>query len=195
MAKTRTTKTAKRGSGYSRQEVDSFLDTAEVHLPIGQEECEAVAAVHAVRFPDKQRDYISLRRKFHKLSKTGPGTGDPNCPTEVRQAKRILREIKKKAEIATFDDSGTESQGDDDDEEYQSAHGTSDSNDDDDNNNNNNDTVGDLLEPTAPPLRIPIPSAVTTTEATSTGSVTAASVTAPTSVNASPSTTKKNSSS
>ena len=44
MAKTRNKGHAKRGSGYSRLEVDTFLEVAEVHLPIGQEEWEAVAA-------------------------------------------------------------------------------------------------------------------------------------------------------
>ena len=31
-------------------------------------------------------------------------TGDPTCPPEVREAKRILIEIKKRADIESFDD-------------------------------------------------------------------------------------------
>ena len=97
----------------------------------------------------------------------------------MHQAKQILREIKKKAEIETFNDSNTESVVDDN-KEYQSAHGNSDLNNNDNCNNNNDDTSGgDLEEPTALPLRIPIPSAITTTELASIGLVIAVLVTTP----------------
>ena len=88
-------------------------------------------------------------------------------------------EIKKKAEIKTFNNSDTESVVNND-EEYQSTHSNSNSNNDNDPNNNNDDTSGgNLKELTVPPLYIPILSTITTTESASIGSVTLVSVTAP----------------
>ena len=49
----------------------------------------------------KNRDTKSIRRRFFRLHKTGPPTGDPNCPEHVRWAKRIQKEIYKKSEMCT----------------------------------------------------------------------------------------------
>ncbi len=101
----------KRGPSYSHQEVESLLGLVAEELPIGQEDWESVCSQHILIWDNLGRDYLSLRRKFNQLAGKKVPTGDPNCPPQVREAKRILAMIKEKAEIEVF--SGSEEPEDD----------------------------------------------------------------------------------
>jgi len=85
------TSNRRRGLAYTSAEVMSFLDLMEKHLPIGPQEWGHVETAHADSFPEGMRDAHSLRRKFNSLIKSKSPTGDPNCPPDVKKAKRIQR--------------------------------------------------------------------------------------------------------
>jgi hypothetical protein len=90
----------RRGAGFGRDEVSCFLDAIEKHLPISPNEWDMVEIHHAKYYPDSARTKDSLKRKFLTLHRTKIPTGDPNCPIEVRRAKRIYEEMKKKTELS-----------------------------------------------------------------------------------------------
>jgi hypothetical protein len=69
-------------------------------LPIGPDEWDEVVNFHLERFPEAERNALSLRRKFTQLYKTKIPTGDPSCPNEVRRAKEIFRWIEARADAA-----------------------------------------------------------------------------------------------
>jgi hypothetical protein len=73
--------------------VDGLLETCEEYLPIGPEEWEVVATLHKHEFPNKDRDRDSLRRKFLQFANSKKETGNPDCPPQIRRAKKILRDI------------------------------------------------------------------------------------------------------
>ena len=86
----------RRGPTYSIQEVDHLLDALREHLPmIGPEEWDLVASEHIRTWGENGRDTTSLRRKSNQLVKQKMGTGDPNCPPHVHEAKRIMISITK----------------------------------------------------------------------------------------------------
>jgi hypothetical protein len=89
-----------RGVGYSKDEVDNLLCIIDDVLPVGPDQWTKVLDLHAEKFGDQCRDNISIKRKFAKLAKSTCPTGDPNCPADVRFAKRIHREIVKKMDAA-----------------------------------------------------------------------------------------------
>ena len=91
----------RRGPTYSTQEVDHLLDALREHLPIGPEEWDLVGTEHIKTWGENGRDTTSLRRKFNQLVKQKMGTGDPNCPQHVREAKRIMISIRQKSELDT----------------------------------------------------------------------------------------------
>jgi hypothetical protein len=68
--------------------MEAMMDAIEEILPVGSDEWEQVAEIHATSYPELQRDGSSLRRKFAALYNTKMPTGDPKCPSHVRRAKR-----------------------------------------------------------------------------------------------------------
>ena len=89
-------------SNYIHDETMALLDILERRLPIGPEEWDVVSDEHALNFPKRSVD--SIRRKFAGLHRRQPGTGNPNCPPEVEQAKRIKHLIGARANIGTQDE-------------------------------------------------------------------------------------------
>ena len=81
-----------------------MLETIEAQLPIGQEEWEEVASIHSEVYPTQNRDPLSIRRKFMSLCNKRQPTGDPNCPAEVRAAKRIHRLIEHRSDATNLQD-------------------------------------------------------------------------------------------
>ena len=49
-------------------------------------------------------DFNSLRSKFNALANVRPIIGDPVCPLNIREAKRILEKNKNKSSIEVFSD-------------------------------------------------------------------------------------------
>ena len=69
-----------RGANFSREELDSFLDSVEEILPLSTTQWESVVEIHSSRYPDKGRTVDSLKRKFKELHIKRIPTGDPHCP-------------------------------------------------------------------------------------------------------------------
>jgi hypothetical protein len=78
---------------YSKEEVDSFLDTVEEYLPTSLTAWERVAEVHLVQYPDLKRTIDSPKRKVKELHNKNIPTGDPLCPPAVCWAKCLQVEI------------------------------------------------------------------------------------------------------
>jgi hypothetical protein len=90
----------KQGAGVSHKEVGSLLDVIEEVLPLGQGEWDTVERQHHSMYPDAGRTRDALKQKFAKLHLKKIPTGDQNCPPEVRRAKSIYKEMKKKADFS-----------------------------------------------------------------------------------------------
>jgi hypothetical protein len=110
MPSVNTTSGKGRGPSFSEQEVSSMLDLIEERCPIGSQEWDVIEAIHNVRFPDMKRTKDTIKRKYSLLYSAKSPTGDPNCPPNVRRAKRIYHMIKEKTDLVADDD-------DDDDED------------------------------------------------------------------------------
>ena len=82
-----------RGANFSREELDSFLDSVKDILPLSTTLWESVAETHLARYPDKGRTVDSLKRKFKELHIKRIPTGDPHCPPAVRRAKQLRNAI------------------------------------------------------------------------------------------------------
>jgi hypothetical protein len=91
---------SRRGASYSDDEIDCLLELVRKFLPIGQEEWKLIE--HSAQWPQTGRCFSSLRNKFNLLANSRMPTGQAYCPPNVVEAKRILEEIKKQAEIDTF---------------------------------------------------------------------------------------------
>jgi hypothetical protein len=102
-----------------------MLDIAEKVLPFGADMWETVALLYnginhlGISLPRKftPREAESLRMKFKTLVRIKKPTGDPNCPEEVRRAKRIHYKIEENMDVAKFDDSSNDERDDEVDDE------------------------------------------------------------------------------
>ena len=92
---------AGRGGNFTRDEVDSLLDSVEEVMPIGMDEWALVERRHMASYPDRNRTKESLRRKFQLLYLSKQQTGQPECPPEVRRAKSLQYAIREKAEVSS----------------------------------------------------------------------------------------------
>jgi hypothetical protein len=90
----------KRGGGFSVEETMDLLLCIEEVVPIGPAQWDRVCDLHASKWSSQCRNVDSIRRKFKKLASEKVPTGDPNCPEEVRSAKRIYRDIEAKMDAA-----------------------------------------------------------------------------------------------
>ena len=84
-------------TNYTKIEIKALLNILEDVLPIGPDQWNEVVETHSLNYPG--RDVVSIRRKYSKLHRIQIPTGDPHCPPEVKQAKRIKYKIGEKAEI------------------------------------------------------------------------------------------------
>ena len=96
--------TRARGLGFSTDETKALLRSIEKYLPIGGLEWDTVVSEHEVLFPVEQRTKEALKRKFAALHNKRIPTGDPHIPDSVRYAKRLIEEIKNKADISDGED-------------------------------------------------------------------------------------------
>ena len=86
------------GGKYFTDELLNLFSIMAQILPIGPIEWDKVTERHSVKFPGRDTD--SLRRKYTSTHRRKVPTGDPNCPPEVREAKRLKMAIGSKAELA-----------------------------------------------------------------------------------------------
>lgn len=110
-----------RGRSFSKSEIDSLLEIIEELLPIGMNEWEAVLDRHLTRYPDLDRTKDSIKRKFASLYNSKKPTGDPTCPPQVRNAKRIYNLIKDKMDLSDGEGGLLFEVDDDEDEEEQAG--------------------------------------------------------------------------
>jgi hypothetical protein len=87
-------------------ELQVLLSKVEAVLPMGEYQWQQVAAEYNISRPvgSSERSWESCRNKFKYLKNTKKPTGDPSCPWEVKEAKRIYREIEGKMAVAEIDD-------------------------------------------------------------------------------------------
>jgi len=88
-------------SNYTQTEVFNLLESVRHYLPISGQEWDLVAQRHMAFHPDEGRNGDQLKKKFNKLAKMKMGTGDPDIPADVREAKEIRRLIIEKTEGVT----------------------------------------------------------------------------------------------
>ena len=130
-----------RGRNFTEDETWYLLDIISAVEPAGQHDWDRVTEAYNEHFndPDRMRDRESLKRRFGALHGRKIPTGDPDCPKEVKAAKRILIEIQQRCDVGEkpgkrdlgFDSSSTDESlqdgdadyGEDDDEEEEDNHG------------------------------------------------------------------------
>jgi len=95
---------------FTESEINSFLDVIGEIVPVGPIEWGMVVDRHRVAFPNRNRDMISLRRKFNAIANMTPPTGDPEVPAYIQKAKDIQRaiEVKMDSGPVTMNDVGIE---------------------------------------------------------------------------------------
>ncbi len=92
------------GSGprFTMEEIEYLLVIVERILPIGPNDWGHVVGEQLRRFPDKERNELSLRRQFQKLYRRTAPTGNPYIPPHVLEAKRIQRLIEERADATNM---------------------------------------------------------------------------------------------
>ena len=102
-----------KGTNYSLEEIDSLLDLIEDELPISATLWENIQKSHLSRYPEQRRGVDSIKRKFKELYSKRVKTGDPNCPQEVRRAKRLRHQIVESMNASDLNTvvAGSEEQG------------------------------------------------------------------------------------
>ena len=128
-----------KGTNYSLEEVDNLLELIDEILPLSVTQWEKIAEHHLSRYPDRNRSVDSIKRKFKELYSKKIPTGDPNCPQEVRRAKRLRRQIinSMNASDLNSEEEGSGSEDGDD----SSSHG----------NSQDYDNIRDVIDPPGPP--------------------------------------------
>jgi hypothetical protein len=112
---------AKRGSGFTQQEVDSLLELLDEKLPLAKDEWDYVASRHMDRYPNTERTVDSLKRKFASLHRKKIPTGDPLIPNDVKFAKRIRIKMTERADLGDGIDDDSVNTFEDDDLEDESS--------------------------------------------------------------------------
>ncbi|KAH9459219.1 hypothetical protein Pst134EA_019368 [Puccinia striiformis f. sp. tritici] len=105
-----------RGSqGYSADDCEALVDAIKAYLPLGRDEWTHVLDQYnryATSNNRSSRDLEPLKIKFRALVNHTKPTGDPDCPTYVREAKYAQRDMDKRAHvIACADESNNEDNG------------------------------------------------------------------------------------
>jgi hypothetical protein len=86
-------KKGKRVFKFTVAELEHMLDVIDNFFPIGNPDWEKVCQEHLAAYPTMEWTLELLKCKFQELVCKKNPTGDPNCPTYVREAKQIFRKI------------------------------------------------------------------------------------------------------
>jgi hypothetical protein len=101
-------------TNYSRAAVMELLGIVTKKLPCGSTMWELVGVkfnTWAVENDEAERSTDSLKEKFTKLARMRKPTGDPECPPEVKLAKRAQKLIEQSFEGKAFGSSDDDSDG------------------------------------------------------------------------------------
>ncbi|RHZ05630.1 hypothetical protein DYB31_012678 [Aphanomyces astaci] len=104
----------RRGKGWCPASTELMLDKIELFLPAGRNGWAKVADAYNTdgkAFP--KRDIDSLRRKFATLKNHAKPTGHPECPPDVRRAKRNSRDIDNNVGVCSMEDEDADEEVDD----------------------------------------------------------------------------------
>ena len=74
---------------YTRNELERLMEEVRAVLPISGSDWEVIESTHSQYFPDRERTWEQLKKKFWNLANKRIPTGDPNMPWEVQEAKSI----------------------------------------------------------------------------------------------------------
>ena len=99
---------AQHGKGYSITEMEGFLTIMKMVLPLSKSEWDTVEELHRDDFEINNCTAESICKKFKRLVKTGPPTGDPNCPEHIQHVKRLSTALFCKSEMGTRSNLGSE---------------------------------------------------------------------------------------
>ncbi|KAH9443080.1 hypothetical protein Pst134EB_027433 [Puccinia striiformis f. sp. tritici] len=101
--------------GYSVADCEALVDAVKAYLPLGRDEWTHVLNQYnwyATSNDRSSRDLEPLKIKFRALVNHTKPTGDPDCPTYVREAKYAQRDMDKRAHvIVCADESDDEANG------------------------------------------------------------------------------------
>jgi hypothetical protein len=93
-----------KGKNFTASELNAMLTLVEEFLPLGSDHWENVAFEYNKKVSsDRVRNADSLRKKFKVLRNVKKPTGDPDCPIEVKRAKRAQYAIEAKMGVENFD--------------------------------------------------------------------------------------------
>ena len=103
----RASKSKSKKGGYSQrfstEETDLLLNLIEEQMPMGQECWLKVLDKFNHEVPmERWRDKEGIQRRFNTLWRKRKPTGDPDCPPEVRRAKRLNYKIQEKSGMAVY---------------------------------------------------------------------------------------------
>jgi hypothetical protein len=110
-----------KGTNYSAEELDNFLDHVDEILPISATQWDRFAEHHMSRYPNKGRTMDSLKRKFKELQIKRISIRDPNCPPAVCHAKRLRKAIIDLMDGSNLNSPLQEDYGDDDESHSKSS--------------------------------------------------------------------------
>lgn len=85
---------------YSHDELECLLQNVRELLPISGADWEVIESRHSTYFPECERTWEHLKKKFWSLTNKSMPTGDPSIPWEVREAEEIRRLIIERTEGA-----------------------------------------------------------------------------------------------
>mmetsp|Transcript_5848 Transcript_5848/g.13808 ORF Transcript_5848/g.13808 Transcript_5848/m.13808 type:complete len:421 (+) Transcript_5848:85-1347(+) len=108
------------GSRWKEREVVAMLGFVREVLPRGVTEWELVAAKYAEWVDENgapHRDKDAVKNKYQTLKNTQKSTGDPECPSTVREAKHIARDIEAKGECGAVEDEAAAEREEEEEEE------------------------------------------------------------------------------
>jgi hypothetical protein len=90
-------------NNWTKEETMSMLRLMDRILPIGPDEWKQVTIEHAEDYPFRN-DKAALVRKYSTLHRKPIPTGNPDCPEEVKLAKRIRFKIGNRASIGDVEE-------------------------------------------------------------------------------------------
>lgn len=104
-----------RWANFSSGELDIMLNLVDEQLPMGGDQWEYLTLEFNKKVAtDRFRDMESLRKKFKNLKNKRKPTRDPDCPQEVKRAKRADRRIQERMSVENM---GSSSEDEEEDEE------------------------------------------------------------------------------
>ncbi|PLW37963.1 hypothetical protein PCASD_10043 [Puccinia coronata f. sp. avenae] len=98
---------AKGSQGYSTEDCVALIEAVKEHLPLGSQEWGYVLKrynTYAANNKCAIREQESIKLKFQALVKHTKPTGDPSCPSHVREAKLTQKAMDNQAHLVACND-------------------------------------------------------------------------------------------